>query len=51
MAGWTLANCAPTSSKCRAGLSLRAVFWCLPDGLWISLIGNHDDVKKYLRAL
>jgi hypothetical protein len=36
--------------ECRAGLSLRVVFWYLPDGLWISLIGNHDDVKKYLRT-
>jgi hypothetical protein len=37
--------------ECRAGLSLRMVFWNLPEGLWVALIGTHDEVQKYLRTL
>jgi hypothetical protein len=37
--------------ECRARLSLRVAFWSLPDGLWVSLIGSHDEVQKYLRTL
>jgi hypothetical protein len=37
--------------ECRAGLSLRAIFLNRPEGLWISMIGTHEDVKKYLRLV
>ena len=37
--------------ECRAGLALRVLFRTAPGALIVRFVGNHDDVKKYLRAL
>jgi len=37
--------------EARVGLSLRAVFVRLGDTLRVQLIGNHDEVQRYLRGL
>ncbi len=35
--------------EARVGLSLRAVFSREGDTIKVQLIGNHDDVRRYLR--
>lgn len=37
--------------EARAGLTLRAVFGREGDTLVVHLLGNHDDVRRYLRSL
>jgi hypothetical protein len=36
--------------ECRAGLSLRFIFLDRPDELYVSFLGNHDEVKKLLKS-
>lgn len=35
--------------ECRAGLDLRIVYHLQLDGLEIVFVGNHDDVRRFLR--
>jgi hypothetical protein len=37
--------------ECRVGLSLRILFRASQDGIILRFIGNHDEVRKYLRAI
>lgn len=36
--------------ECRAGLALRFVFLDRPSDLFISFLGNHDEVKALLKS-
>jgi len=36
--------------ECRAGLALRFVFLDRPDDLFVSFLGNHDEIKALLRS-
>jgi mRNA-degrading endonuclease YafQ of YafQ-DinJ toxin-antitoxin module len=35
----------------RIGLDVRIVFQHRPDCLWFGHVGNHDEVRKFLRGL
>jgi len=37
--------------ECRAGLARRFGFVALPDKLTVVLLGNHDDIRRWVRAL
>ena len=37
--------------ECRVGLSLRILFRASEDGIILRFIGNHDEVRKYLRTI
>ena len=36
--------------ECRAGLALRFTFQDRPTDLFVSFLGNHDDIKALLRS-
>jgi hypothetical protein len=36
--------------ECRAGLALRFVFQDRPTDLFVSFLGNHDEIKALLRS-
>jgi hypothetical protein len=36
--------------ECRAGLALRFVFQDRPTGLFVVLLGSHDEVREFLRG-
>jgi hypothetical protein len=36
--------------ECRAGLALRFIFQDRPTDLFVSFLGNHDDIKALLRS-
>jgi hypothetical protein len=36
--------------ECRAGLALRSIFQDRPTDLFVSFLGNHDDIKALLRS-
>lgn len=37
--------------EARLGLSLRLVFGCRQNEIVLHRVGNHDDVRRYLKAL
>lgn len=49
-AGLGLRQLSPGIYEVRAGLGLRAVFVRLGDALKVQLLGNHEDVRRYLRG-
>ena len=49
-AGLGLRQLRPGVYEARLGLALRAVFTRDGDVLQIQMIGNHDEVKRYLRG-
>ena len=36
--------------ECRAGLALRFIFQDRPTDLFVSFLGNHDEIKALLRS-
>ena len=36
--------------ECRAGLALRFIFQDRPNDLFVSFLGNHDEIKALLRS-
>jgi len=36
--------------ECRAGLALRFIFQDRPTDLFVSFLGNHDEIKTLLRS-
>lgn len=47
--GLSIRRLAPGLYELRVGLSLRIVFDALPPLLRCDFIGNHDDIRTYLR--
>ncbi len=50
-AGLGLRQLRPGVFEARVGLSLRAVFTREGDTLVVEILGNHAEVRRYLRAL
>jgi len=36
--------------ECRAGISLRFIFQDRPNELYVSFLGNHDEIKTMLKS-
>ena len=50
--GLGLRNLHPTGIwEARVGLDLRILFQMAPDAAILRFLGNHDDIRKYLRNL
>lgn len=50
-AGFGLTKLRPTLWEIRSGLAERILFWRTPDEVQFTFVGNHDEVRRFLKHL
>ena len=48
--GLSIRKLTQTTFECRANINLRFLFHNRPDGLYVSFLGDHDEVRAVLKS-